>query len=91
MNKKNVSRHKWLIIYIVILSVVVGAGWFATEYLGDMARQEIVKENEATIRLLSTHLTDEFIRIEGAVKSLSGSPQAFLSGMAAAPSSALLR
>ena len=35
-----------------------------------MARREIVKENEATITLLSVHLTDEFKKIEGAVKAL---------------------
>jgi diguanylate cyclase (GGDEF)-like protein/PAS domain S-box-containing protein len=74
MNKKNMSRHKWLILYLVLLSAVIGGGFFATEYLGDMARREIVKENEATIALFSTHLTDEFKRIEGAVKALSGSP-----------------
>lgn len=65
---------KWLILYLVLLAVVIGAGWFATGYLGDMARREIARENEAAIKLFSIHLTDEFKRIEGAVKSLSGSP-----------------
>jgi diguanylate cyclase (GGDEF)-like protein/PAS domain S-box-containing protein len=74
MNKKNLLRHKWLIIYLFLLSAVIVAGWFATRYLGDMARQEIVKENEGTITLFSTLLTDEFKKIEGAVKALSGSP-----------------
>jgi diguanylate cyclase (GGDEF)-like protein len=74
MIQNNVSYHKWLILYLVLLSAVVGAGWFATGYLGDMARREVVRENEATIMLLSIHLTDEFKRIEGAVKALSGSP-----------------
>jgi diguanylate cyclase (GGDEF)-like protein len=82
MSKKK-SYHKWLILYIILLSAVVGAGWFATGYLGDMAKREIVKDNETTIMLLSIHLTDEFKRIEGAVKALSGSPwiaPALLSG-----------
>jgi diguanylate cyclase (GGDEF)-like protein len=74
MIQNNVSYRKWLIIYLILLSAVVGAGWFATGYLGDMAKREIVKENEATIMLLSILLTDEFKRIEGAVKTLSGSP-----------------
>jgi diguanylate cyclase (GGDEF)-like protein/PAS domain S-box-containing protein len=74
MNKENLLSQKWLILYLVLLSAVIGGGLFATGYLGDMARREIVKENEATITLLSTHLTDEFKRIEGAVKALSGSP-----------------
>jgi diguanylate cyclase (GGDEF)-like protein len=74
MIQNNVSYRKWLILYLILLSAVVGAGWFATGYLGDMAKREIVKENEATIMLLSILLTDEFKRIEGAVKALSGSP-----------------
>ncbi|MBA4396014.1 MAG: hypothetical protein C0394_01290 [Syntrophus sp. (in: bacteria)] len=74
MNKKNGSHNRWLIAYLVLLSAVVGAGWHATGYLGDMARQDIIKDNEDSIKLLSTRLADEFIRIEGAVKALSGSP-----------------
>ena len=74
MSNKHELRHKWLMISLLFMSVVVGAGWFATGYLGDMARQEIVKENEATITLLSTHLTDELKNLTGAAKAMSGSP-----------------
>jgi len=74
MSNKHELHHKWLMYSLLFMSVVVGAGWFATSYLGDMARQEIVQENETAATLLSTHLTDEFKRLEGAVKSLSGSP-----------------
>jgi len=74
LKKKDALSYKLLIFYLLLLAIVVGAGWFATGYLGDRARQEIDKENEATITLLSVHLTDEFKRIEGAVKAMSGSP-----------------
>ncbi|HEX7533665.1 MAG TPA: diguanylate cyclase, partial [Syntrophales bacterium] len=59
---------------LVLLGILVGAGWFATDYLGDRARQEIIKDNESAIALLSAHLTSEMNKIEGAVRSLSGSP-----------------
>jgi diguanylate cyclase (GGDEF)-like protein/PAS domain S-box-containing protein len=74
VSNKYEIRHKWLMFSLFFMSVVVGAGWFATGYLGDMARQEIVKENEATITLLSTHLTDELKKLAGAAKAMSGSP-----------------
>ena len=74
MSNKYESRHKWLMFSLLFMSVVVGAGWFAVGYLGDMARQEIVKENEATITLLSTHLTDELKKLAGAARAMSGSP-----------------
>jgi diguanylate cyclase (GGDEF)-like protein/PAS domain S-box-containing protein len=73
--KKYELRHKWLMFSLLFVSVVVGAGWLATGYLGDLARQEIVKENEATIKLLSTLLTDELQKHAGAAKAISGSPR----------------
>ncbi|MFH1081499.1 MAG: diguanylate cyclase [Pseudomonadota bacterium] len=74
MRKINVLHYRWLTVYLVILCAAAGAGWFATGYLGDMAKQEIIKENEATTTLFSTLLADEFKRLEGAVKAISGSP-----------------
>jgi PAS domain S-box-containing protein len=74
MSNKYELRYKWLMFSLLFMSVVVGAGWFATGYLGDMARQEIVKENEATITLLSTRLTDELKNLAGGTKATSGSP-----------------
>jgi len=74
MSNKYELHHKWLMFSLLFMSVVIGAGWFATGYLGDMARQEIVKENESTITLLSTHLTDELKKLAGAAKAISGSP-----------------
>ncbi len=73
-NSKKTFRYPWLIFSLIILGIVVGAGWFATGYLGDRARQEIIKDNESAISLLSAHLTSEMKKIEGAVRSLSGAP-----------------
>ena len=73
-SKKYIFRHKWLILPLLFLSVVVGAGWLATGYLGDLARQEIVAENEAEIALLSTLLSDDLQKHAGAAEAISGSP-----------------
>jgi diguanylate cyclase (GGDEF)-like protein/PAS domain S-box-containing protein len=74
LKKKAALSYKLLIFYLILLAIVIGAGWFATGYLGDRARQEIIKDNESAISLLSAHLTSEMNKIEGAVRSLSGSP-----------------
>jgi len=73
-SKKYIFRHKWLILPLLFLSVVVGAGWLATGYLGDLARQEIVAENETEIALLSTLLSDDLQKHAGAAEAISGSP-----------------
>ncbi len=48
---KNVFRNIGLIFYWVLLFIVAGAGWFATGYLGDKARQEIRQNSESAILL----------------------------------------
>ncbi|MFH1976620.1 MAG: HD domain-containing phosphohydrolase [Pseudomonadota bacterium] len=72
-DKKILSSHIWLISYLVLLCFVAGVGWFATIYLGNKARQEILEYNESKISLHSSHLTAEFEKIERAVRTLSGS------------------
>ncbi len=74
MNKKGVTYYHWLIIYVILLAIVSATGFFVTGYLGDMAKQGIINENESVISVLSVHLTDDLRRIEGAVKAMSDSP-----------------
>ena len=69
MNK----RHFYSLPMILLLIVAV-AGWFATNYLGNKARQEIVGESQALLLTLTIHVSSTFTNIEGAVKSLAGSP-----------------
>ena len=59
---------------IILLLIVVAAGWFATDYLGNQARQEIIKESRASALTLHIHIFDTLNNFEGAVKSLAGSP-----------------
>ena len=71
--QKNLAHNNWLIFYLVLLSIVVTGGFFATGYLGNIAREAIFNDSESAISILSVHLTDELKRIEGAVKVLSSS------------------
>jgi diguanylate cyclase (GGDEF)-like protein/PAS domain S-box-containing protein len=73
-SNKGFFRYQWVIFYLILLPIIVVAGWFVTGYLGDRASHEILNENESAISVISIHLTDELNKIEGAVKALSGSP-----------------
>ncbi len=57
---------------MILLIIVVVAGWFATDYLGNKARQEIIKDSQNDASTLSIHISDTLNNIEGIVKSLSG-------------------
>ncbi|MCX6224798.1 MAG: PAS domain S-box protein, partial [Bacteroidia bacterium] len=70
MNKK----HFFYSLPMILLLIIVVAGWFATDYLGNKARQEIIKDSRSDASTLSIHISDTLNNIEGAVKSLSGSP-----------------
>jgi PAS domain S-box-containing protein len=59
---------------MILLLIVAVAGWFATDYLGNKAWQEIIKENHASVLTLSTYVSSTLTKFEGAVESLSGSP-----------------
>jgi hypothetical protein len=68
------KRHLFYSLPIILLLIVGVAGWFATNYLGNKARQEIIGENQAAVLALSTYVSSTFTHIEGAVKSPAGSP-----------------
>ena len=59
---------------MILLLIVAVAGWFATDYLGNKARQEIIGESRASVLTLSIYVSSTITHIEGAVKSLAGSP-----------------
>jgi diguanylate cyclase (GGDEF)-like protein/PAS domain S-box-containing protein len=70
MNK----RHFSYLLHMVLLLIVVVAGWFATDYLGNKARQEIIGESQGSVLTLTIHVSSTLANIEGAVKALAGSP-----------------
>jgi PAS domain S-box-containing protein len=70
MNK----RRLFYMLPVMLILVVVASGWYATIYLGNKARQEIIGESQASVLTLSIYVSSTFKSIEGAVKSLAGSP-----------------
>ncbi|PKN69934.1 MAG: hypothetical protein CVU54_07850 [Deltaproteobacteria bacterium HGW-Deltaproteobacteria-12] len=70
MNKK----HFFYSLTVILLLIVAAAGWFAADNLGNKAQREIMAESEAAILTLSIYVTSTLTNIEGAVKSLAGSP-----------------
>ncbi len=74
INNKASSSYKVPIFYLTLLFIVAGAGWIATRYMGEKARQEILEFNESTILTHSSNFTGEFEHIEREVRVLSGSP-----------------
>lgn len=70
--KRFTHIHLWIISITFLIVIFIG-GWYATEYLGNIARQEIIKENEASLLTLSTYFGSELQMVENAVKSLAGS------------------
>jgi diguanylate cyclase (GGDEF)-like protein/PAS domain S-box-containing protein len=70
MNK----RRYFYSIPVILLLITIIVGWFATDYLGDNARKEVIGESQASALTLSIYVSSTLNYIEGAVKSLSGSP-----------------
>lgn len=66
--------RRWRVPAAVILILAFASGLLATFYLGNFARQEILKESDATISTLAFHLLSEMNDVERAVKAMSGSP-----------------
>ncbi|MBU0545017.1 MAG: hypothetical protein KKH97_06745 [Proteobacteria bacterium] len=73
-DNKSLLKNKWMIFYLVLLFIVIAAGWFATGYLGDKAKEEILEYNDNIVSSHSDHLISEFEKVERGVKALSGSP-----------------
>jgi diguanylate cyclase (GGDEF)-like protein/PAS domain S-box-containing protein len=59
---------------LILLLIVAVAGWFATDYLGNDARHNIIRESQASVLTLSVYVSSTLTNIEGAVKAVAGSP-----------------
>jgi len=74
LKKKWSSRKKLFAFTGALFVVVIVIGWMITAYLRDQAFRGIASESEADTMMLAIYLSSEFSKIEGSVKSLSGSP-----------------
>ena len=68
------KRRFFYSLLIILLLIVAVAGWFATDYLGNKARQEIIRESQASALTISIYVSSTLNYLKGAVKSLAGSP-----------------
>ena len=67
-------RFLFYSLAMIFILIVAVAGWFATDYLGNDARQKIIGESQASVLTLSVYVSSTLTNIEGAVKAVAGSP-----------------
>ena len=68
------QRRYFYVFPMILLLVVAVAGWFATEYLGNKVRLEIIEQSRSSALSVELYISSALRNIEGAVKSLAGSP-----------------
>lgn len=74
MKDHRLNVSVWWIMSGLFLLAVLLTGCLATAYLGRMARQEIIRENQTSVLTISTYTSSVLNNLERAVKSLAGSP-----------------
>jgi diguanylate cyclase (GGDEF)-like protein/PAS domain S-box-containing protein len=70
MNK----RHFFYSLPMILLLIVAVVGWLVMDYLSNKAREEIIGESRASALTLSIYVSSTLNNVEGAVKSIAGSP-----------------
>ena len=71
---KGLMRLKWMFLTMIVVCGVMVSGIWITDYLVGNARQQMMRDNEAAALTISASLSAEFIKMEGAVRVLAGSP-----------------
>ena len=71
---KGMMRLKWIFLTMIVVCGIMVSGIWITYYLVGNARQQMMRDNEASALTISTSLSAEFIKMEGAVRALAGSP-----------------
>ncbi len=67
-------RARFMLGVGMALAVILAAGWFLTNFLGQVARAQIRKDGVGQSKIIIQRLTSELGEAEEAVKALSGSP-----------------
>jgi diguanylate cyclase (GGDEF)-like protein/PAS domain S-box-containing protein len=68
------KHRKWMFLTMIAVCGVMVSGIWITAYLVDKARQQMIRDHEAAALTISTFLSAEFTKIEGAVRALAVSP-----------------
>ena len=66
------KRRYFYSLLVVLLLIAVVAGWFATDYPGKRARQEVIAKSRGNGLALSIYASSTFNHFEATVKSLAG-------------------
>jgi diguanylate cyclase (GGDEF)-like protein/PAS domain S-box-containing protein len=67
-------RARYLYGTAAALIVILASGWVLTQYLGDVARQQVLKDTASRTNLIIQRLLFELEGANAAVKAMSGSP-----------------
>ncbi|MBU4448493.1 MAG: PAS domain S-box protein, partial [Proteobacteria bacterium] len=67
-------RARYLYIVVAVLAVILAGGWFLTQFLGNLAWQQVRKDSLTHNQLAIQRLTFEIQEAQEAVRSMSGSP-----------------
>lgn len=68
------SQRRLFVLTGILSIAVLSGGWVMTAYLGNQALRGVTDESEASLLTLAIYISSELDKIEGAAKSLSGSP-----------------
>jgi PAS domain S-box-containing protein len=68
------SRARYMYGIVTSLALILVAGWFFTQFLANVAREQVRKEFVSKGKLIILHLTFELEETEAEVKAMSGSP-----------------
>jgi diguanylate cyclase (GGDEF)-like protein/PAS domain S-box-containing protein len=71
---KGLMRRKWIFLTIIVVCGVMVSGIWITDHLVGNARQQMIRDHEAAALTISTFLSAEFTKTEGAVRALAVSP-----------------
>ena len=65
---------RWLWLAAVLLLCVTAVGSVLTVYLGNLAREDLQRQNEAAVAAVSLHIEAELQGLNRAVKALAENP-----------------
>ncbi|MFZ0052205.1 MAG: PAS domain S-box protein, partial [Desulfobaccales bacterium] len=79
------SRVRYMYGIVTSLVLILVAGWFFTQFMGNVAREQVRKEFVSKGKLIILHLTFELEETEAAAKAMSGSPRISLALLSRSP------
>ncbi len=71
------SRGRYIYGIVISLALILSAGWFFTQFMGNVAREQVRKDSVSKATLIIQRLTFELEEAEAAAKTMSGSPWIF--------------